>query len=608
MNHNAGRTSLASVETVLLLVTAVWVRAVLPEALVFGPDQVGFLVEGRAVLNGDWFLLGPGVGWSQFEIGPLCNQMYALGLAFRDEFTDAALLLATLHGAAVLGWRRALAEMAPAADPRLARIAAWALALHPVSLMSGNAGTHCVFILPTTLVFFWGIVRWVRGSSPRGFAVACVGAAMMVQTHLITVALLPMFLAGFRRKAPIGRDGLIGIAAAFLLMLPMLVHNLPLLISSPQGIRHAGSDAGPIWIAAARAIALEARALQLPASLPESWVLVGRVVGFLWAGLMLLGAAAFARRSDDSVAKSLVVYGLLVPTLLVLLIPRGAELRYLDQTVPFRSWLFAAGVCALSAIGSQKFVGAVARLAALVAILVPGGLIVLVRFAAADTGFAKVNASRIDLREQTGLPPQPIGVLTLGSVRELGRVLDRLDANPQTIHETWHGPWRWLGAHGVGIWIEESRREREATATAAEKRAGTERARSFLVLHELDEAVAPAATPANAGRFRVFPFEDRIHVTAAEGDRFEGLVRAPTSSGSITVQVVTDAVTRVDEIHLPNGDSATTRYDSPSGFVVWSAPAEASAGTTLRLGLSQGNLDIPHIRFPPDWYAFATSP
>jgi hypothetical protein len=608
MSHNFGRASLSSVETVLLLITAVWVRAVLPDALVFGPDQVGFLVEGRAVLNGDWFLLGPGVGWSQFEIGPLCNQMYALGLSFRDEFTDAALLLATLHGVSVLGWRRALAEMAPAADPRFARIAAWALALHPVSLMSGNAGTHCVFILPTTLVFFWGMVRWVRRSSPRGFAVACVGAAMMVQTHLITVALLPMFLVGFRRKAPIGRAGMAGIAAAFLLMLPMLIHNVPLLISSPQGIRHAGSDAGPLWVAAARAITLEARALQLPASLPESWLAAGRAVGFLWAGLMLLGAAAFARRSDDAIAKSMVIYGLLVPTLLVLLIPRGAELRYLDQTVPFRSWLFAAGVCALSAIGSRRFLRTVAGIAAFAAIVVPGGLIVLVRFAAADTGFAKVNASRIDLREQTGLPPQPIGVLTLGAAREIGRALDRLEANPQTIHETWHGPWRWLGAHGVGIWIEESRRERGERAPAAEKQAGEERARSFLILHELDESVAPESTPARAGRFRVFPFEDRIRVTAAEGDRFEGVVRASGSSGSITVQAVTDAVTRVDQVHLPNGDSATTRTDSPSGFVVWSAPVEASVGTTLRLGLRQGNLDIPHIRFPPDWYAFSASP
>jgi hypothetical protein len=608
MSRNAGILSWA--ETALLLITAVWVRVVLPEALVFGPDQVGFLVEGRAVLNGDWFLLGPGVGWSQFEIGPLCNQMYALGLLFRDEFTDAALLLGTIHGAAVLGWRRALAEMAPAADPRFARIAAWALALHPVSLMSGNAGTHCVFILPTTLVFFWGIVRWVRRSSPSGFAVACVGAAMMVQTHLITVALLPMFLVGLRRKAPIGRTGLAGIAAAFLLMLPMLIHNVPLLISSPQGVRHAGSDAGPLWVAAARAITLEARALQLPASLPDSWVAAGRATGFLWAALMLIGAAAFALRTDDAIAKALVVYGLVVPTLLVLLIPRGAELRYLDQTVPFRTFLFAAGVGALSAIGSRGILRTVARAAAIVAIVVPGGLIVLVRFAAADTGFAKVNASRIDLREQTGLPPQPIGVLTLGSVREIGRALDRLGANAQGIHETWHGPWRWLGAHGVGIWIEESRRERGTRTleeTARDRRAGDESARSFLVLHRLDEGVVPDSTPVEAGRFRVFAFEDRLRVTSAEGDRYEGVVDA-AGARPATVQVVTDAATRADRIHLPDGDSATTRTDSPSGFVVWSAPVEVSAPTTIRLGLSQGNLDIPHIRFPPDWYAFSTAP
>ncbi len=623
MNRNAG--VLYWAETVLLLITAVWVRVVLPEVMIFGPDQVGFLVEGRAVLNGDWFLLGPGVGWSQFEIGPLCNQMYALGLAYRNEFNDAAFLLGGLHGASVLGWRRALAEMAPEAGPNFARIAAWALALHPVSLMSGHAGTHCVFILPTTLVFFWGIVRWVRRSSPRGFAIACVGAAMMVQTHLITLALVPMFLIGFRHKAPIGRDGLIGVAAALLLMMPMLIHNVPLLIFSPQGVRHAGGDGGPVWAAAARALTLEARAMQLPASLPKplldaggpaalfddrpvSWLGAGRVAGFLWGALMLAGAAAYARRHGDALTRSLVVYGLVVPTLLVLLIPRGAELRYLDQTVPFRAWLFAVGVCTLAAMASQKLVKTIVAIAAIVAVLIPSGLMVLGKFAVADIGFAMVNASRIDLRERVGVPPRPIAVLTLGSVREIGRALDRLEANPRTIHETWRGPWRWLGAHGVSIWIEESRRKRGAVRrdTDVAKQSAEKGTRSFLVLHETDESIVPNSNPVEAGRFRVFPFENRLRVSSAEGERYEGIVDAPTSH-PIAVQAVTDPAARVDAVHLPDDDWTMTRTNSPSGFVVWSAPGEAGEETPIRLGLSQGNLDIPHIRFPPDWYAFSTA-
>src|SRR5262249_28654851 len=149
----------------------------------------------------------------------------------------------------------------------------------------------------------------------------------------------------------------------------------------------------------------------------------------------------------------------------------------------------------------------IAGIVASIAVVAPVSASVATRFAVAALGFFPVHLSRLDLREPVGQPSAPIGVLTLGTLRRLGCALAELGADPDTLTDTWHGPWRWAGAATTGVWISEcrtrvARRSSEVSDTAA----------SFLILHENDHSDAPASTPMFAGRFRVYPFVNRFRI------------------------------------------------------------------------------------------------
>jgi hypothetical protein len=601
--------SRSTIETIALLATAVLVCALVPSASFFGPDQVGILVEGRGVLHGALFPPGPGIGWTPFKLGPLFEWVTALGLLPRDKFADVIVLIAVIHGVSVLGWRRLFADVAGVADVGEARLAGWALALHPLAISSGCAPVSTSIVMPTTLVFVWGCVRWIRAGSARGFALACVGAALMVQAHITTLFLLPLLVVGIWRRGPIGRIGLAGLAVAILIVSPMALYNLRVVGTGP--FQHAGTAGAPFAVALVRAATLEARVLEVSASFPATWRPAAHVAALIWSAIMMVGAPVLLRRRNGGGARLLVCFGFVVPTVCVVLIPRGALLLYLDSTVPFRAWLFAAGVGALAAAGSTSLRARSAatglRVAALAAVAVLGAITAANRLAVADLGFSRVNLSRLDLREPWGRPIQSIGVLTLETFQALGHALDGLGAGPESIVHTWHGPWRWAGAQSAGVWIAESRSKRSASVAPAEGAHDAGEGVSFIVLHEDDRCPVPAATPVRAGRFRIYAFDNRLHVVSADAERLTATVE-PGRSGVTTVQLVTDPIHGVTRLQLSRREVAPTATASSSGLVVWSTSIAAADGTTVTADLAPGELVVLQMRSPPDAYAFATAP
>ena len=137
-------------EALALFAVALAVRIPFSEASYFGPDQVGILLEGRAVLQGHLFPPVPGVGWTPFKLGPLFEWVTAIGLLPRDRFSDVLLLVGVMHAAAVVGWSRLFATIGGPARHREARIAGWALALNPLSISSLSVGGtfHCFAVAP----------------------------------------------------------------------------------------------------------------------------------------------------------------------------------------------------------------------------------------------------------------------------------------------------------------------------------------------------------------------------------------------------------------------------------------------------------------------------
>lgn len=597
-------------EALLLFVVALAVRITFPEASYFGPDQVGILVEGRAVLQGNLFPPGPGVGWTPYKLGPLFEWVAAIALLPRDRFTDVLLLVGVMHAAAVVGWSRLLGKIGGPGREREARIAGWALALNPLSISSGCAPISTSIVLPTTLLFVWGIVRWVQDRDSRGFVLACVGAAWVIQSHLTASLVLPMFALGLAWKAPIGRRGLLGMLLGVVLAAPMVLPNI--VAALRFGVfQHAGSSGAPYVTAVWRAVFLEGRVLEIASAAASSWSDPGHLATSIWGLFLVIGAVAVARRAGDTFAKALVGFGFVLPTLLVALIPRGAFFLYFDSTVPFRAWLFANGVAALAgprvrsgrAIGMWTF----ALVTAVLAMVVPAVLSVAHRKAVAELGYSSVSLSRTDLREPLGRAFEPVGIVTLGSLEAIGRVLDELGADPEGIRNTFRGPWRWVAGDAVGVWIAESRNARGADGRSAapvgDVTGGSEADRKFLVLHDGEQTVVPASAPGVAGRFRVYRFDDRLTVTAADEHRIAG--RLSRADGEhVVLQVVTDATHPVERATSPQGQLVGNAIKSSSGFEVWSTAPETSEVT---VELTPGERYVEQIRVGADAYAFVAA-
>lgn len=601
--------SRSSLEALALFVVALAVRIAFPEASYFGPDQVGILVEGRGVLQGQLFPPGPGIGWTPYTLGPLFEWVAAIGLLPRDRFSDVLLLVGVMHAAAVIGWSRLFAKLGGPGLQREARIAGWALALNALSISSGCAPISTSIVLPTTLLFVWGIVRWVQDRDSRGFVLACVGAAFVIQSHLTASLVLPMFVLGLAWKAPIGRRGLFGMLLGAVLAAPMVLPNI--LAALRFGVfQHAGSSGAPFVTALWRALFLEGRVLEIASVASPSWSDPGRLTTMLWGVFIVIGAVTVARRPGNRFAKALVGFGFVLPTLCVALIPRGAFFLYFDSTVPFRAWLFANGVAALAGPRerSQRAIGttAFAYVAAGLAMIVPAALSVAHRGAVAEIGYSSVSLSRTDLREPLGRDFEPVGVVTLGSMQAIGRALDELGADPEGIRDTFCGPWRWVAGEAVGVWIAESRNARSADGTSAaagdvpKDREGRTR---FLVLHDDENAVVPASASSVGGRFHVYRFDDRLTVTAADEQRIEG--RLSRADGeSVVLQVTTQATQPVARATSAQGPLVGTTSKSSSGFAVWSTSPEA---TDVTVELTPGERYVEQIRVAADAYAFVTA-
>ena len=592
-------------EALALFAVGLAVRIPFSEASYFGPDQVGILLEGRAVLQGHLFPPGPGVGWTPFKLGPLFEWVTAIGLLPRDRFSDVLLLVGVMHAAAVVGWSRLFATIGGPARHREARIAGWALALNPLSISSGCAPISTSIVLPTTLLFVSGIVRWVQARDARGFVLACVGAAFVIQSHLTATLILSMFVLGLVWKAPIGRQGLYGMLGGAVLAAPMVLPNIWAL---GFGVfQHAGSSGAPYVTALWRALFLEGRVLQIASAAASSWRDPGQLTTALWSIFLVIGAVAVARRPGDTFAKALVGFGFALPTLCVALLPRGAFFLYFDSTVPFRAWLFANGAAALAdprrAIGLRAFV----HVAAALAMVVPAAISVAHRGAVAELGYSSVSMSRTDLREPLGRSFEPVGIVTLGSLQAIGRALDELGADPEAIRDSFRGPWRWVAGDAVGIWIAESRNGRRldgaSAATAGDATKGGDANAKFLVLHDDESIVAPASAARTAGRFRVYRFDDRLTVTAADHERIEG--RLSRADGeNVVLQVATESTHPVARVTSPQGPVVGTAVRSSSGFEVWSASPAASEVT---VELTPGERYVEQIRVGAGAYAFVVA-
>ncbi|MCC6848794.1 MAG: hypothetical protein IT294_09855 [Deltaproteobacteria bacterium] len=592
-----------------LFVVALVVRIVFPEASYFGPDQVGILLEGRGVLQGHLLPAGPGVGWTPFKLGPLFAWVTAIGLLPRDRFSDVLLLVGVIHAAAVVGWWRLFAVVGGPARQREAGIAGWALALHPLSISSGCAPISTSIVLPTTLLFVSGIVRWVQARDPRGFVLACIAAAFVIQSHLTATLVLPMFLVGLAWKAPIGRRGAFGMLVGAVLAAPMVLPNI---LALGFGVfRHAGGAGAPYSTALWRALFLEGRVLEIAAEASPSWSDPGHLTTAAWSVFLVIGIVTLACRRGDTLVKALVGFGFALPTLCVALLPRGAFFLYFDSTVPFRAWLFATGVGAIAArvAAPRRTIGAAALVhtVALLAMIVPAGISVARRRAVAELGYARVNLSRTDLREPLGRSIELVGILTLGSLLKIGGVLDELGADPESIRDTLRGPWRWAAGDSVGVWIAESRNGRRASGASEAtfgdvSKPGDARA-MFLVLHDDDGVAVPASAAGVADQFRVYRFDDRLTVTAADDQRIVGRL-ARADGENVVMQVATDSTHRVARATSTQGPLVGTSIETRSGFEVWSASPET---TEVTVELTPGERYVEQIRVPADAYAFVAA-
>ena len=79
------------------------------------------MVEAREVMGGNLFPPGPGIGWTQFSLGPLFEWVTALALLPRNTFSDVIVWVALIHGLSVLGWRRLFAEVSEGGNSLEAR-------------------------------------------------------------------------------------------------------------------------------------------------------------------------------------------------------------------------------------------------------------------------------------------------------------------------------------------------------------------------------------------------------------------------------------------------------------------------------------------------------
>lgn len=567
-------------------------RAAYPDACFFGTDQVGTLLNGRAVLAGDFFVPGPGIGWSSFSLGPLFNQVAAIALSVRDEFADVVVLIAAVHALAVgfsHGFLRALL------GERAGRFAAFTLAVHPVSVAMGCAPISSSLVLPTTLIYLEGVRRWSDERAPTGFALAAIGASLMVQAHVTTVLLLPLCGIGLYRRAPVGRAGLLGLVAAAAIAYPMVAHNLRQWLAHPDGVRHATGEGGAYVIALARAFGLDyvVASLAPPEAHPLGRAAQG--LGIVTSAASACGLLLVAFGKSTRTARVMLPLGVLLPTVVVAALPRGALYYYLESTVSLRcaalGVLFASLCHELrdARFGRATRPLAFALASAMVAV---SSNQAIGRRRALARGVLEVRFARVDLREPIADGEPTFGVPTLAAQRTLGEAFGAFGASRATLPDALHGPWRWM--LGNSSW-----------AFAKGANAGRASVPALYVRHDDDGAPAPAAGAGSqkrrAGAFTVFAFRDRAF-TPQPGDarrlRIDG--PGPFALGVIAPVGATLTGARVEGAAVP-----ARSFTSVSGFVEHrvSSPWGLEV-TAVELEFSELASGTPLVRGDADVYAF----
>lgn len=163
-----------------------------------GGDEIGFLQNARAIANSGfdsplWF---PGQFHRLHEI------LFALQLKLGD-FPEGALRV-TQVGIATLGLLLIVAAIYDLSGPRAARVAAWALAVEPASLLyNGILHREALLVLASGLVIFGGAKIWVK-LELRGVLVFALGCVIAVSTRpyagwfLITAGLMLILHASMR--------------------------------------------------------------------------------------------------------------------------------------------------------------------------------------------------------------------------------------------------------------------------------------------------------------------------------------------------------------------------------------------------------------------------
>lgn len=583
-------------ELVALALLAVSIRTLFPSAAFFGIDQVGTLENGRAVLAGDIFIAGPPIGWSTLTLGALYNQVAALALAVRDSFADTVALIATLHGLAVVGYHALFRRLM---DLRVARLAGLLLALHPTSVAMGASPVSSSLVLPTSLVFVAGIVHWCEARDPRGFAVACLGASLLVQAHGTTVLLLPFFAVGLRRRAPIGDVGLIGLFAALLLLSPNISDNLRALLDRPEHIRHAGSIGAPLGVAALRAAFLEAHVFGFVDARH------GMIDALMDASAYVLGASTLGgllvmlRRDAPPMVRALIVCGLVLPTLAVIAIPRGALYYYLEQTLVFRSLAAAAAVVALHDAARRTIVRRAASLivaGATAAACLAAAHPVLARAAAHRDGYLRPRMERVDLRAPLDMAASPTLVPTIAMQDRLGRTFSALGARRASLRDQLRGPFGWVLRDSTPVYV---------SADPGGERVGPARSR-FLVLHRADALGSPGGEATTVGPFRVYRFEDLIEGPAHRRDATSWTL-AP-SEREVLLHVVVPQGAHLASARVDGHPRTLVARETMAGFVTHEVRLSPSVRPrTVDLELREPSARTVIVRPDVEVYAFETS-
>lgn len=523
--------------TALVFLIALFLRASQPQTIYFRSDQTRDIVTARQILAGNLTTRGPIIGpFKELYLGPLYYYVVALGLSIRDQPVDAYRLLAVLNACGVAGFYLLLRRML---GPKEALSGGLVLAALPLAVLNARAIWNPSLVIPSVVVYVAGLWLWVGERRAVGLGILLVGAALMVQTHVSTIFLLPLMALAIRFRPPWRHRGnLVGVVAALGMTLPWIV---------PQ-IRSLFTDGSPLGdldelraIAEARHIAtisfLEglfwtlAPEVSLPGfvapAAPPSWSVAAQVAGAVFTVLVLLGGVQLIREARGRPVRTTLLAGAaILPAVCLALLPSG-YLHYLELTFPFRAVLAVFGAGLLG-----RWIGRVPAAAILVLSVVIG----LTALAGTVEREARTEVIQRDpnyfdfFRVQSG-DDDLVVFPTVNALQNVGRILALdLGLRPEDLPQCARGPW-WLPfVEDVGFWIREPHHRGLPVRRCAEKD------EAILLRHRDDPFPWPAAVQRHAtygaGPFTVLSLRSGFRWTVVDfhlpdhnrpGDWFPGL-------------------------------------------------------------------------------------